>query len=364
MEAPKVVVIAGVRPQYVKTKAVLWLLERYRPRTAEATVTFDVGQHYSRQLSDAVTEDLQLTFDHRLRPLPGNMLRGQIVGRAISELSSFFDKLESKPAVVVFGDAASVVAGAFAAYNARLPLIHIEAGARRDPSELEHFNSVIVDRLAQVRLAYSDRAVRELETEGLAESTHLVGDVAYEWYRFRYDTLLSKPQRGSSAPVVVSMHRPANMTRENIVKVAESLLSTGRQVRWISFPRIQPFLEQLAAMGVSVLEPMTHSIAMAELSEAAFLVTDSGGLSREAHYLECPVIMRRDRGGWPELASTGFLYPLTGRTRDDIDEAVRWAENVKVPGHNESPLIVPGGGESIANLIDRCVGEGREWADF
>jgi UDP-N-acetylglucosamine 2-epimerase len=349
---PKVVVIAGVRPQYVKTKAVLWLLERHHPGIARETVAFDIGQHYSPELSDNVIADLDFTFTHRLIPESDRPLRGVILGRAISELSIFFDGLRTRPTVIVFGDASSAVAGAFAAQNAQLPLIHIEAGARRDPREIEHHNSVVVDRLADRRLAYSERAMTALASEGLREGSFLVGDVSHEWYRHRYAEQFQSRRHDSTAPILVSMHRPANMVADTVQTVAEALVATGREVRWLDFPRTRPLLAAVQELGVHVIESLKHHEAIAELAAAAYLLTDSGGLSREAHYFRCPVVMRRDVGGWPELAAAGFLYSLAGRSRADVDAAVAWAESVDLPALDRSPLVVAGGGALIADLIE------------
>lgn len=352
MGDPKVVIIAGVRPQYVKTKAILWLLERYHPNIAQETVAFDVGQHYSPELSDNIIADLDVTFIRRIVPESGVPLRGVILGRAISELSIFFDSLRSRPTVIVFGDASSAVAGAFAAQNAQLPLIHVEAGARRDSREIEHHNSVVIDRLADKRLAYSERAMAALINEGLRDGNFLVGDVSYEWYRHRYAEQFKRRRRDATAPILVSMHRPANMTADTVQTVAEALVATGREVRWLDFPRTRPFLAAVQKLGGRVIEPLNHREAIAELAGAAYLLTDSGGLSREAHYFRCPIVMRRDLGGWPELAATGFLFPLTGRSRADVDAAIAWAESVNLPGLDHSPLVTAGGGALIADLIE------------
>jgi UDP-GlcNAc3NAcA epimerase len=352
MGNPKLVVIAGVRPQYVKTKAVLWLLARHYPEIAAETVTFDVGQHYSPELSDDIIADLDLTFTHRLVHRSDRPLRGAILGRAISELSVLFDTFRSRPAVIVFGDASSAVAGALAAQNAQFPLIHIEAGARRDPQEIEHHNSIVVDCLADKRLAYTERALSALHREGRRAGSFLVGDVSYDWYRDRYAAQFESPRRDGSAPVLVSMHRPANMNTETMQTVAEALVATGREIRWLDFPRTRPFLDAVQKLGVKVVKPLNHHEAIFELARSAYLLTDSGGLSREAHYFGCPVVMRRDLGGWPELADAGFLYALTGRAREDIDAAIAWAEAVDLPDLDRSPLVLPGGGRLIADLIE------------
>jgi UDP-N-acetylglucosamine 2-epimerase len=350
VDETRVIIIAGVRPQYVKTKAVLWLIERYCPQFLKNTVTFDIGQHYSPELAGKVQADLDLSFDFTLQH-PPDATRGEIIGRSIAELSRYFSELSSVPTVVVFGDAASVVAGAFAAYNAEFPLVHIEAGARRDPSEIEHYNSVVVDNLATYRLPYSERAMDQLRQEQLEHNSLVVGDVAYEWYRHRYPEAFATPQRPQSAPVLVSLHRPNNMQSETIETVALELLGTGREVRWLSFPRNRPFLERLESMGVTILPPLPQSSVIDELASAGFVLTDSGGVSREAHYFQCPIIMRRDRGGWPELRDAGFLYSLTGRAAADVRGAVAWAQSVRLPGPSQSPLIRAGGGRAIAELV-------------
>jgi len=351
MGEPAVVILAGVRPQYVKTRAILWLLETYAPDLASATITHDIGQHYSPELSDLIVADLGFRFDHRIRHEPDQRLRGVIIGNAIAELSRYFDTLRANPVVVVFGDASSVVAGSLAAHNAGLPLVHAEAGARRDPAEIEHSNSIIADQLATIRLAYTARALSELNSEGLAEGSHLVGDISFDWYVARYGQLFAEADNMSSRPILVSMHRPANMDSSTLGNVAGALVATGREVRWLSYPRTRPFLPLIEHLGCTVVEPLTHSQTMGELAGCAYVLTDSGGLSREAHYFRRPIIMRRDLGGWPELANAGFLTSLSGRSVADVTAAVQWAETVRVPELSSSPLVVAGGGRKIVELV-------------
>ena len=351
MASPSIIVVAGVRPQYIKAKAVQWLLERYAPKVIGTVAFVDVAQHYTHELSDLVMDDLGINFTKRMPP-SNSHLRGVIIGNAIAALAQYFDEQETSPTIVVFGDAASVVAGAFAAHNAGLPLIHIEAGARRDPREIEHYNSVIVDQLATVRLPYSQRALQELTNERLSDDSIVVGDVALEWYLHRYPHLFARAQRKNiDAPILVSMHRPGNMDEETLLTLITELQRTGLPVRWLSFPRNLPFVGMLSENGATILPMLTHSAAMAEISEARMLVTDSGGLSREAHYLHCPVIMRRDLGGWPELAASGFLYSLIERSAQAVGSAIDWGLAVTSPDYTSSPLYIEGGGRLIAETI-------------
>lgn len=356
MESVDLVIVAGVRPQYVKTRAVLWLLEKYAPALRARTAAFDVGQHYTADLADQLLDDIDLAFDFRVPPPSESVSRTARLGQGLAVLGDLLTSFADTPAVAVFGDASSVLVGAIAAHDLGTPLCHIEAGARRDPSEIEHMNSVIADQLASIRLAYTDRALRELEGEGLSDHSYVVGDVSYEWYAQRYGSPPAAPLSDRpSAPIVASMHRPSNMTEETVSAVAEGLLRCGRPVHWLDYPRTRPFLDLLRALGVVVIPPLGHSGVMRELGEAAFVLTDSGGLSREAHLLGCPVIMRRDLGGWPELARHGSLYPLTGRTRKDVEAACQWAEQLGPFDVQTSPLVRIDGGRVVAEQLQALV---------
>ncbi|MCU1355890.1 MAG: UDP-N-acetylglucosamine 2-epimerase [Acidimicrobiales bacterium] len=358
VEAIELVIVAGVRPQYVKTRALLWLLERYAPDLRSRTLTFDAGQHYTSDLSDWLLEDIGLTFDHRVSPPVGSISRVERLGQALAELGHLLASFETSPAVAVFGDASSVLVGSIAAHDLSTPLCHVEAGARRDPLEVEHMNSVMADQLAQLRFAYTERAYHELEAEGLAEGSFIVGDISYEWYRHRYGNPSAKSALpAQSAPIVASMHRPSNMSASTVEAVADALIRHGRPVHWLDYPRTRPFLGLLRGKGITIVPPLGHSGVMRELVNAAFILTDSGGISREAHLLGKPVIMRRDLGGWPELAAHGSLYPLVGRAPEDVEDACRWAENLQPFDVETSPMVRPGGGQLAASQLQALVAQ-------
>jgi UDP-N-acetylglucosamine 2-epimerase len=334
-------VIVGVRPQYVKAAALISELAKKAPDVPAMVI--DIRQHYDDFLNRSIVEDVGLSVDLFSQVEPG---RGALhyISRGLEAIEAVNLKIDRKDlSLAVFGDANPALVGMIAARKLDCPLVHIEAGARRDPREQEHWNSLLVDTAADLRLAVTDRHMLELQNERLSNGSYLTGDLAFDWYRGRG----LAPRRRSSGSgregVVITLHRPENMTQQVIDQCLDGCFQARQPVTFVCHPRSADFVRRSKwSTRISILEPLPPTQILALVRRSTAVLTDSGGLAREAHYLRTPVLMRRDVGGWPELRAYGVLQPVSA-SASSVCEGVDWARAVSRNYPSGSPLVVPGG---------------------
>lgn len=347
MSARTLWMVVGVRPQYLKAAA---LAESLRPRGVDVR-TLDTRQHYDDLLNSQVVADVELHVHSAADVSPGrgplhHLAKGiDLVAQTIGDASS------TDAAVLVFGDANPAVVGAVAANALGLPLIHVEAGARRNPIEREHWNSKMVDAVARVRFAVTKRHMDELSAEGLAVGSYLTGDLAIQWYRDRWKSGETPLRSG----VLITLHRPDNMKRKVLDACVEGCLLSGAAVSFVLHPRNVGLVERSAWKdSIEVIGPQKPSAILDRLRRSSVLLTDSGGLAREAHYLGTPVLMRRDFGGWPELLSFGVLRRVEASV-EDVSAGLCWARELAKAYPSGSPLFVEGGLQlALDKILEEC----------
>lgn len=344
--------IVGVRPQYIKAAALRWELEQSRSSLAEGLLVVDVRQHYDHTMRETVLADIGLEPDVTL-PVVGGGTRGRQFFAQLAGLVDAIVKLQ--PAgVVVFGDADPAALGGLAAAKLGLPYAHIEAGARRDPREQEDYNSRIVDARAELKLCVTERALHNLETEGLGVGAVVTGDMAWRWYRSLSPR--GSPSTLNRAAVLVTIHRPQNLHAERFRTIRDALEISRLTAAWVSHPRYSR--ELLSIIGsspfVQVMAPQSFLAMMSLVADADVVLSDSGGLIREAHLVGKPVVICRPRGGWPELEAAG-LAARAGDTVNSVMQALQSAQLIAKP-RQTSPLVVPNGIETGVERLE-------EWAD-
>jgi len=315
MQAMRLVQIVGARPQFIKLAPVSRALARH-PEAAELIV--HTGQHYDPQLS-------QVFFDSLAIPPPAvNLEVGS--GTHAQQTAAMLERIEAyllaeRPdAVIVYGDTNSTLAGALAAAKLHIPVAHVEAGLRsfnrRMPEEL---NRVTTDHLADLLLAPTDAAMQNLAAEGLAARAQQVGDVMYDALlssiavaRDR-SRVLEQLQLGARPFGLVTVHRADSTTAAQLPAVLAVLERIAAAVVPLVFPvhpRTRAALRSCAPQwrapqGVRLIEPL-GPLDMLRLTEAAAVViTDSGGLQKEAFMLGAPCVTLRAETEWTETLTAG-----------------------------------------------------------
>ncbi|MGH3114604.1 MAG: non-hydrolyzing UDP-N-acetylglucosamine 2-epimerase, partial [Gaiellaceae bacterium] len=324
----RILSVVGNRPQFVKSAPLSLAL---RERGVEEVV-LHTGQHYDPELSAVFFDELELALP-RYRLEAGSGTHAEQTGRMLPGIEAAV--LEERPdAVLVYGDTNSTLAGALAAAKLLVPVAHVEAGLRSfDRSMPEELNRMVVDRLSALLFCPTEPAVRNLAREGITEGVHVVGDVMYDanlrlapLARER-STALADAGVEPGRYLVLTLHREANVAPEPLARVAEALGALDEPVVFPAHPRTRAGLE---VGGVSLgehirlLPPVGYLDFAALASQARVVMTDSGGVQKEAYWYRVPCVTLRTTTEWVETVETGWNR-LVATDPDAIAAAVREA---------------------------------------
>jgi UDP-N-acetylglucosamine 2-epimerase (non-hydrolysing)/UDP-GlcNAc3NAcA epimerase len=310
----KIVTVIGNRPQFVKAAAVSRLL---RARADELLV--HTGQHYDDELSTVFVEELGVPRPERELHVHGGSNTEQ-TGRMMQALSPLL-AAERPDMVLVYGDTNSTLAGGLAAAQAHVPVAHVEAGMRSfDRRMPEELNRVLTDHLSDLLLCPSATAVANLERESAVGEVVLVGDVMVDVAmlvqpRARED---GRPLRDAGVEpgdyVLATAHRAGNVdVPERLRALVDLLLAVPHPVVLPLHPRTGArldaagWLDELhAAPHVSLTPPLGYLAFTALLMRARTVLTDSGGVQKEAYLAGVPCVTLRDTTEWVETVDMGW----------------------------------------------------------
>jgi UDP-N-acetylglucosamine 2-epimerase len=306
----KVVSVVGARPQFIKASP---LSRALRPRHHEILV--HTGQHYDREMSDVFFEELGMPVpDYHLGI--GSGPHGAQTGAMLTGIETVLQK-ESPDAVIVYGDTNSTVAGALAAAKLGLPVAHVEAGLRSFNRRMpEEINRVLTDHLSSWLLAPSEVSRRQLAQEGIVQGVHVVGDIMVDALRLHgtraseRSEVLERYQLGPGTYYLATVHRAENTDdADNLRRIFSALGALDRPVIVPLHPRTEKRVAELGvsiAGNVQVLAPQGYLDMLALQRGAACVLTDSGGIQKEAYYLHVPCVTLRNETEWVETVATGW----------------------------------------------------------
>jgi UDP-GlcNAc3NAcA epimerase len=308
----KILSIVGARPQFVKAAPVGRALDR----AGITEVLLHTGQHYDPQMSGVFFEELGIRHPHYNLEVGS----GSHAAQTAAMLVGIEDVIaKERPAVVlVYGDTNSTLAGALAASKLHVPVSHVEAGLRSFNRAMpEEINRVVADALSSLLFSPTEVAARNLAREGVTDGVHIVGDVMY-------DAVLWAAERvGSGTPEIVSrlgvtprnyllatVHRASNTDDPaNLAAIAAALSNAGETVVFPVHPRTR---KAIATSGIVMsgnimpVEPVSYLDMIALEQHARTILTDSGGVQKEALWLGVPCITLRDETEWVETVESGW----------------------------------------------------------
>ena len=308
----KVVTVIGNRPQFVKAAAVSGPL-----RADHDELLVHTGQHYDDELAAIFVRELAVPAPEVELALGGGTNTEQ-TGRMLGALGELL-RDERPDAVLVYGDTNSTLAGALAAAQARIPLAHVEAGMRSyDRAMPEELNRVVTDHVSDLLLVPSRGAADNLAREAVAGAVEIVGDVMVDVAR-----LLAPRARADDAPlqaagvtpgeyVLATAHRAGTVDDPaRLARLVELLLGIDAPVVLPLHPRTRArlqatgLLERLQA-GTIVLPPLGYLAFTSLLTRARAVLTDSGGVQKEAYLAGVPCLTLRDSTEWTETVQSGW----------------------------------------------------------
>ncbi len=305
----KVVSVVGARPQLIKLAPIAAALARSEHRH----FIVHTGQHYDAELSEVFFSDLGIP-DPDVHLGVGSGSHGVQTGKALSALDPVL-AAENPDWVLVYGDTNSTLAGALSAVKQHLPLAHLEAGLRSFNRRMpEEHNRVLTDHAADLLLAPTEEAMRHLAGEGLADRSVLAGDVMVDVCLRVRDAVLAGEHLQPVLPegidvdapyLVATLHRAENTDDyKRLSAIVEALANLPVPLALLAHPRLVARAEEhgvkLARGAVHVGRPLPYAAMVAAVLGSVGVVTDSGGLQKEAYTLGRPCTTVRPETEWPE----------------------------------------------------------------
>ena len=321
----KVASIVGARPQFIKAAP----LDRELRSTGQHVI-IHTGQHYDYAMSAVFFEELRIPEpDYNLGV--GSASHGKQTGEMLIRIEETLIQ-ENPNCGVVYGDTNSTLAAALAAAKLHLPLAHVEAGLRSfDRGMPEEINRVLTDHVADVLFCPTETAVDNLSREGITEGVFNFGDVMYDAVLQSNELVDREPGVLDSLAVqpgrylLVTVHRPANTDNdENLRGILDALNQIEEEVILPAHPRTSQAIDRIGyklASNVRLLEPVSYLGMLALEKNARLILTDSGGVQKEAYFFGVPCITLRDETEWVETVDAGWNL-LAGASTARILDAV------------------------------------------
>jgi UDP-GlcNAc3NAcA epimerase len=322
----KIVSIVGARPQFVKAAAVSHLLrERHRE------ILVHTGQHYDYEMSGVFFDGLDLP-NPDMNLGVGSGTHGAQTGAMLKGIEDVLHA-ERPDCLLIYGDTNSTLAGALAASKVPLPVAHVEAGLRSFNRRMpEEINRVVADHLSDLLLCPSDTAVRNLAAEGVTRNVHLVGDVMLDVLNWAKERLASSPpeilQRlglKEEHYLLATLHRSENTDDlGRLSQVLKAFNSLDEPVVFPVHPRARKVITDTRCQikrHVRLIDPVGYLDMLALVGAARLVMTDSGGLQKEAYWLGVPCITMRSETEWVETVEAGW-NTLVGSDSERIIETV------------------------------------------
>ena len=317
----KIVTILGARPQFIKGAVVSRAIAQHNERGTPPfikEVIVHTGQHYDRNMSDIFFKEMGIpTPIHSLNVSGGG--HGAMTGRMLEKIEAVLFT-EKPDAVLIYGDTNSTLAGALAATKIGIPVAHVEAGLRSFNRAMpEELNRIMADRASDLLLCPTETAITNLRNEGIDESgpqtVVLVGDVMFDAALHYAQPAPKHPRSLTDEPfdtfALCTMHRAENTDDPaRLASIIQALQKIADEIPIILplHPRTQKCLDTAGLVlpdGVTTVDPVGYFEMLALLRTCTLVLTDSGGLQKEAYFFEKHCVTLRDESEWVELEKVG-----------------------------------------------------------
>lgn len=304
------VTVVGARPQFIKSAPVSLALAQ----AGIQEMLVHTGQHYDSNMSDIFFDELGLAApDFHLGIGSGG--HGYQTGEGLKGIEAIL--LETQPdAVLVYGDTNATLSGALAAAKLHIPVAHVEAGLRSFNRRMpEEINRVLTDHVSTWLFVPTTTAIENLKHEGITTGVFHVGDVMLDAVRLFAEKatplavgLLDRYQLTRKGYLLLTMHRAETTDQTDKVReILTTLDGLGQPVLFPVHPRIRPLIAELGPFRhIQCIEPLSYLEMLMVEQHAEGIVTDSGGVQKEAAFFEVPCITLRNETEWVETVTTGW----------------------------------------------------------
>lgn len=356
MKSYKIVTVVGARPQFVKAAVVSRAFSQFNNIEE---IIIHTGQHFDPNMSDVFFTEMNIPKPKYNLDIHG-VGHGAMTGRMLEGIEQIL--IDEKPdMMLVYGDTNSTIAGALAAKKIHIPVGHVEAGLRSFNMEMpEEINRILTDRISDVLFCPTDNAIENLEKEGVANTSSQVvrtGDVMCDAaYYYAENLTVDGAKLGLPNDFLVcTLHRAENTDDPNRLKAfVEGLNKVHHEVCPVVLPlhpRTKQKLEQHNInLEVQTIDPVGYFEMIYLLENCKLVLTDSGGLQKEAFFFKKPCITMRDQTEWVELVKGGFnqLVSPSDNLEDKVKELLNAEINFNVDLYGKGHA----GEEIVKHIVD------------
>lgn len=332
----RIMTVLGARPQFIKAAAFSRQIKS-NPNFTEVLV--HTGQHFDANMSDVFFKEMSIP-EPNYRLETGGLNHGAMTGKMLMELEPLV--LKEKPDVMmVYGDTNSTLAGALVAAKLHIPVAHVEAGLRSFNRHMpEEINRILTDHVSDWLFCPTETAVQNLKRDGVdSNKIHQVGDIMFDAALFYKEHLMPSPETQNfcdkhSDFVLCTIHRAENTDDPQKLQSIFSALqeiSQNKKVLLPLHPRTRNKLKDhnISSDNIHIVEPLPYGDILYLLSKASLVMTDSGGMQKEAYFFSQPCITLREQTEWVETLEGG-ANQLVGSSKEKIVTAYKNAASNKV----------------------------------
>lgn len=353
MRKKKIISIAGARPQFVKLAPISRILKKEYNH-----VIVHTGQHYDKNMSDFFFKDLKIP-DPKYHLGIGSLSQAGQTALMMVEIEKTL--LTEKPLlVIVYGDTNSTLAGSLAAAKLNIKSVHVEAGLRSfNRSMPEEINRIVSDHTSDYLFAPTANAVMNLKNEGLIEKTFLTGDIMTD--SINESINISKKNSdvlkkiNSDNYYLLTLHRPYNVDDiDNLEIILRELDRIGKEIIFPFHPRTQKILnnrKQVRFRNIKFFPPFGYLDFLVLQKNAQKIITDSGGIQKEAYILKKPCITLRSETEWIETVETGWNMLINPHTENNFSKKIESFH----PGNKQKNIFGKNAAEKMLKIINEIV---------
>jgi UDP-GlcNAc3NAcA epimerase len=344
----KILTVVGARPQFIKAAAVSNII-----RKEHEEILVHTGQHYDENMSKVFFEELQIPKpDYNLGVGSGG--HGKQTGKMLIELEEIYEK-EKPDLILVYGDTNSTLAGALCGSKLLIPVAHVEAGLRSFNMNMpEEQNRILTDHISKLLFVPTVTAINNLKNEGISEGVHNVGDVMYDAVlHFKSlavskTSIIEKLNLKEGSYILTTIHRAENTNDINRLKnIIEALNESGKKIVLPLHPRTRKYMENYSLKfnnNINVIEPVGYLEMISLEMHSEKIVTDSGGVQKEAFFIKKPCVTMRDETEWVETVQNGWNV-VVGTDKNKILDSIlnfvpdQQQQNIFGDGHAAEKIL-------------------------
>lgn len=292
----KIIAIIGARPQFIKHAPIDIAF-----KSEFNLLTIHTGQHYDDNMSKVFFDELSISPpDYQLEL--GGGLHGEQTGQMLTEIEKIY--ISEKPdAVIVYGDTNSTLAGALAAAKLHIPVIHIEAGLRSFNKKMpEEINRILTDQISDLLICPNTNAEEQLKKENIKAPIYITGDIMADMLYIAKKNI----KKVKEEYIFVTLHRPYNTdNQERLSSILEHLNALETKIKFALHPRTKKMMHTFGIMvkdypNIEFVEPLSYFENIKALANSKALITDSGGMQKEAYLMKIRCITIRTETEWTE----------------------------------------------------------------